>query len=317
MRSIELRGGTKMPALGLGTWKSAPGEVGAAVREALRIGYRHIDCAAIYGNEAEIGAALADAFSAGVVKREELWITSKLWCNAHATEDVIPALKKSLGALRLDYLDLYLVHWPIAVRRDAVGVKQASDFVPESELTLLDTWRGMEAAHTAGLARAIGVSNHSAKKLAALARDASVQPEVNQVELHPYLQQNALLTYCREHGIAVTGYSPLGSQDRPAGMHKSDEPILLEDPVIAELSAHHGASPAQMLIAWQLQQGLSVIPKSVNPARLRENFYAHQVELDPDELEAIAAINLDRRYVTGDFWAIPGGPHTLATLWDE
>ncbi|MEZ6014552.1 MAG: aldo/keto reductase [Planctomycetota bacterium] len=317
MRTLEIAGGGRMPALGLGTWKAAPGVVGEAVREALRIGYRHIDCAAIYGNEAEIGAALADALRAGEVTRDELWITSKLWCNAHAYDDVAPALRKTLADLGLARLDLYLVHWPIAVRRDLVSAKAPGDFIPDSEVTLLDTWRGMEDAVADGLTRAIGVSNFSVKKLRELAPSARLNPAVNQVELHPYLQQRELVAYCHANDMAVTGYSPLGSSDRPAGMKREGEPALLDDPVISEVAAHHGASPAQVLIAWQLHQGLSVIPKSTHPARLQENFEARELILDPDDLEEIAALDLHRRYVDGAFWALPGGPHTLANLWDE
>jgi alcohol dehydrogenase (NADP+) len=315
MQTLELRGGARMPALGLGTWKSAPGEVGAAVRAAIRIGYRHIDCAAIYGNEAEIGAAIAAAIAAGEVRREDLWLTSKLWCNAHAREDVVPALQRSLAALRVERLDLYLVHWPVAVRRDVVVARAVSDFVPESEVSLLDTWHGMEDTHAAGLTRAIGVSNYGVQRLTALARDARVQPEVVQVELHPYLQQRALVAYCQAQRIAVTGYSPLGSSDRPASMKAADEAPLIEDPVVAEVSAHHGASPAQVLIAWQLHLGLSVIPKSVSPARLAENFEAKDLVLDPDDLEQLAALDRGRRFIDGKFWVHPGGPHTAESIW--
>jgi alcohol dehydrogenase (NADP+) len=315
MQTLELRGGARMPALGLGTWKSAAGEVGAAVHEAIRIGYRHIDCAAVYGNEAEVGAAIAAAIAAGEVRRDELWLTSKLWCNAHARQDVVPALKKTLADLRLERLDLYLVHWPIAVRREVVVAQVVSDFVPESEVSLLDTWRGMEDAHAAGLTRAIGVSNYGVPRLTALARDARVQPEVVQIELHPYLQQRALVAYCQAQRIAVTGYSPLGSGDRPASMKATGEPSLLEDPIVSEVSAHHGASAAQVLIAWQLHLGLAVIPKSVNPARLAENFEAKDLVLDPDDLEQLAGLDLGRRYVDGKFWLLPGGPHTATSLW--
>lgn len=304
-----------MPALGLGTWKAQPGAVGEAVREALRIGYRHIDCASIYGNEAEIGAALAAALAAGEVRRDELWITSKLWCNAHARADVVPALRRTLADLQLEALDLYLVHWPVAVRRDVVVARAAADFVPESDVSQLDTWRGMEDARAAGLTRVIGLSNYGVERLRGLARGAAVMPEVLQIELHPYLQQRALVAHCAQAGIAITGYSPLGSADRPAGMRSADEPLLLEDPDVAEVAARHGASPAQVLIAWQLAQGWSVIPKSVDPRRLAENFAAQEIELDPDDMAQLAALDRGRRYVDGRFWVLPGGPHTMESLW--
>lgn len=306
-----------MPALGLGTWKAAPGEVGRAVREAIRIGYRHIDCASIYGNEAEIGEALSSAIDEGLVRREDLWITSKLWCNAHAREDVVPAARRSLEDLRLEALDLYLVHWPIGVRRDVVMARSASDFATGDDVALAETWRGMEEVAELGLARAIGVSNFSARKLRDVAASARRRPEVDQVEVHPYLQQRELLAACAAEGVAVTGYSPLGSPDRPAGMKRSDEVSLLEDPVIAEIAAQKGASPAQVLIAWQLHLGLSVIPKSVDPTRLRENLEAERLRLDESDLDEIRGLERGERYVTGSFWVLPGGPHTLASLWDE
>jgi alcohol dehydrogenase (NADP+) len=315
MRTLQLRGGARMPALGLGTWKSAPGEVGRAVREALRVGYRHIDCAAIYGNESEVGEALGDALDAGEVTRDELWVTSKLWCNAHAPADVEPALQRTLADLRLERLDLYLVHWPVAVRRGLVVARTAADFVPPSELSDHDTWSGMEAVLAQGLTRTIGVSNFGPRRLAELARHARVQPDVDQVELHPYLQQRELLAHCRSAGIAVTGYSPLGSLDRPAGMRAADEPVLLEDPVVCQVAGRHGASPAQVLIAWQLQQGLSVIPKSVRPERLRENFEAQHLELDADDLGELATLDAGRRLRRWPLLGAARGPvHTRRPL---
>lgn len=316
MNELEFRNGDRMPALGLGTWKSSPGEVGAAVLEALRIGYRHIDCAAIYGNEAEVGAALSEAFERGIVRREELWITSKLWCDRHARADVEPALRETLGALRLDHLDLYLVHWPVAVRRDAGGPDDPRFFVPLEEQPLLETWRGMEDVADRGLARHVGVSNYSARKLADHLGERR-PPEVDQVELHPYLQQPDLLGFTREHGIHLTAYSPLGSIDRPETMKADGEPVLLEDTALARIAARHDATVAQVLIAWALRRGTSVIPKSVNPARLAENLAAAELELDDDAMAEIAALDRGRRYVSGQFWEKPGSPYTVRELWDE
>ena len=315
-KTLELHGGDPMPALGLGTWKSAPGEVGAAVEEALRIGYRHLDCAAIYGNEAEIGEALARCFAKGLVSREELWVTSKLWNDRHATDDVVPALEQTLADLRLDHLDLYLIHWPVAQRRGVLGPEKADDLIGLDELPLAATWVGMEAALNAGLCRHIGVSNCSVAKLEGLLANARHKPEANQVELHPYLQQPELVTFCREHGVAVTAYSPLGSLDRPATMKQDDEPLLLEDPVIVEIAGRIGASPAQVLLAWQIERGVAVIPKSVHPGRLKENLDAAELSLAPDDMRAIEGLDRGRRYITGAFWAIEGSAYTLANLWD-
>lgn len=314
---ITFADGSTMPALGLGTWKSEPGEVGDAVREALALGYRHFDCAAIYGNEAEIGDALAEALGKGKVAREELWITSKLWNDRHATEDVLPALEETLKALRLSYLDLYLVHWPVALKKGVLLPEGPDDFVGLDDLPLAATWAGMEATVDAGLARHVGVSNFSAAKLAALCADARIQPEVDQVELHPYLAQPALVEACRERSIHVTAYSPLGSRDRPDTLKQADEPVLLEDPAVQAVAERHEATPAQVLIAWALARGTSVIPKSVNPGRLAENFAAQELELSADDVAALDALDRGRRYVSGDFWTPAGSPYTLAGLWDE
>lgn len=305
-----------MPALGLGTWKSEPGEVGAAVREAVRLGYRHFDCATIYGNQAEVGAALAECFSAGLVRREQLWITSKLWNDRHREPDVRPALERTLADLGLEYLDLYLIHWPVAQRKGVLGPESAADFLSLEEVPLAETWRGLEAAQEAGLCRHIGVSNFSVAKLSALAEGARVAPEMNQVELHPFLQQADLVAWCHAHDVAVTAYSPLGSPDRVASLRAPDEPDLLADPRVGAIAARHDASPAQVLLAWALARGTAVIPKSVNPARLAQNLAAAELVLTPAELLELAGLDLGRRFVSGEFWVLEGGPYTLANLWD-
>lgn len=316
METFEFANGDRMPALGLGTWKSEPGEVGAAVREALRIGYRHFDCAAIYGNQAEIGAALAGCMAAGLVQREELWITSKLWNDRHAEADVQPALEHTLGDLGLEYLDLYLIHWPVAHRRGVPGASSAADFLSLEERPLGETWLGMEAAREAQLCRHIGVSNFSLAKLTRLSESARLAPEMNQVELHPYLQQGELIAWCRANGVGVTGYSPLGSRDRTASLKAADEPDLLADPTLAEIAGRLNATPAQVLLAWALARGTAPIPKSIHAGRLAENFAAAELVLAPADLQRIAALDLDRRYVTGAFWVVEGGPYTLENLWD-
>lgn len=317
MRTVRFANGDCMPLLGLGTWKAAPGEVGAAVREAIRLGYRHIDCASVYANEPEVGAAIRAAIDAGEVRREELWITSKLWCNAHGRENVAPALRRTLADLQLEWLDLYLVHWPVPIKPGVAFPASAADLLPPESVPLTDTWAGMEAVLELGLTRHIGVSNVSSRKLQDLLASAHRRPEVNQVERHPLLQQPQLLADCAAAGVHVTAYSPLGSGDRPATLKRSDEPVLLENPVIGTIAAEHGCSPAQVLIAWQLQGGLSTLPKSVNPQRLRENLAAAELQLTPADLERIAGLEQHRRLVDGSFWLLEGGPWTLQRLWDE
>lgn len=313
MKTLQLREGGEMPALGLGTWKSKPGEVGEAVKTAIEAGYRHIDCAAVYQNEAEIGSAFAEIFAEGKIRREDLWITSKLWNNAHRKQEVRPALERTLQDLQLEYLDLYLIHWPVALQSGITFPKTAADFLPLAEAPYAETWNAMIPLKEEGLATHIGVSNMSIAKLDALIPETDFVPEVNQFEMHPFLPQDSLVAYCRQHGIIITAYSPLGSTDR-AG-RSMDEPSLLQNEVIEAIARKHDASPAQVLIAWHLKLGNSVIPKSVNPSRIRENLEAEKLILDDNDQHEIDRIYTRFRFVTGNIWEQPEtGYHNI---WDE
>ncbi|MCP9834229.1 aldo/keto reductase [Cyanobium sp. Aljojuca 7A6] len=299
-----------MPMLGLGTWNAPPGEVGAAVTAAIKLGYRHIDCAAIYGNEAEIGEAVAGAIRSGLVRREDLWITSKLWNNAHAPEDVAPALQRTLADLQLEQLDLYLIHWPVAFRPGVLMPESAEDLVSLETLPIAATWAAMEVAVDGGLCRHIGVSNFGMATLYSLLGQARIRPAMNQVELHPYLQQKGLFAFCEAHGVHLTGYSPLGTPGFASG-----QPVLLEDPTITAIATQRGLTPAQVVLRWALQRGTAVIPKSVSPARLAENLAAAEGELAPEDMEAIAGLDRSHRFIDGSFWVKEGGPYTLENVW--
>ena len=304
-----------MPVFGLGTWKSPKGEVSKAVTEALRVGYTHVDAAWIYQNEQEVGEGIREAMKAGAIARDSLFVTSKLWNSFHQPEAVEKGCKESLSALGLDYLDLYLMHWPIAFKPEKSQHNSAEDFYSLDELPLSKTFEAMVELREKGLVKSVGVSNFSISKIEKVIAETGIVPAINQVEMHPYNPQNELLNYCHEKGIHVTAYSPLGSSDRPTSMKAKDEPPLLENEDVKAIAAKEALSPAQLLIAWALDRGTIAIPKSTNAKRIAENLAAVEHSLSSEARTALDNIDIQYRYVSVSDWYIPGVTYEGADFW--
>lgn len=316
MLSINYRNGDKMPIIGLGTWKSEPGELYSAVRESIRLGYRHFDCAAQYDNEVEVGKALHDSMKNDEIKREDIWVTSKLPNNGHLREDVLPSLSKTLTDLKLDYLNLYLIHWPVAYKPEINWPEKSGDYLSLEEAPLLETWAGMIECRKLGLVKHIGVSNFSINKLQKLIISSDFIPEVNQIERHPYLSQLKLVEFCKSNNINIIAYSPLGSGDRPKELKSKNESVLLENPIVKTIAKKYRCSPAQILISWSLKNSIAVIPKSTNSKRLKDNFDSVDINISDNDMERLSTLNIDFRYVHGKYFIGNGSPYTLENIWD-
>ncbi|KAE8008623.1 hypothetical protein FH972_005118 [Carpinus fangiana] len=301
--AITLNSGFKMPVVGLGVWRVEGGEMRDLIINAIKIGYRHFDCAADYKNEAEVGEVLAEAFQTGLVKREDLFITTKA-NHGH----VVEACKDSLKKLRLDYLDLYLIHFPVATKHTGVGNTGSAldaDGVLDIDTTisLETTWHAMEDLVSMGLVRSIGISNYDIF----LTRDclvySKVKPAVNQIETHPYFQRDSLVKFCQKHGISVTAHTPLGGA---AANHEWFGTVsCLGDPALKGLATKYKRTVAQIVLRWGIQRDTAVIPKTAKPGRLEENFQVFDFELSKEDMDLIKS--LDRKYRTNQpakFWGI-------------
>lgn len=300
-KTIKLNSGYDMPTLGLGTWKSEPNKVGEAVKYAvLEAGYKHIDGAMIYRNEPEIGKVYKEIFQ--TVKREEIFITSKLWNTDHDPKNVEAACRQTLKDLQLDCLDLYLMHWGVAFEHGGELEPMKEGRAVTEHISIRETWEAMEKLVSLGLVKSIGVANFTTMMLHDLLTYATITPAMNQIELHPYNSQQSLVDYCHGQGIAVTAYSPTGRM----GVDISKVARLHEDPIVEKIAAKHAKSVPQILINWAIERGTIVIPKSVTPARIKENIDVFDFQLDKSDMAELNSLDKRLRYVDpSDWWGIP------------
>lgn len=318
---ITLNNGLKIPAIGLGTFGSDnynAQQIAQAVDFAIRNGYRHIDCASVYMNEAEIGCAISGLIKEGVVNRDELWITSKVWNDAHGEGQVIESCKKSLHNLKLDYLDLYLVHWPFPNYHapGCDGDARNPDSKPYIHEDYMVAWKQMEQLVEMGLVKAIGTSNTTIPKMELLLRDASIKPVVNEMEIHPHFQQSELFNYLVSKNIQPIGYSPIGSPRRPERDRSANDTVDIEDPVIIKIAERLKIHPAEVCIKWAIQRGEVVIPFSVTPSKIISNLNAATGEpLTAEEMEEIADIDKNCRLIKGQVFLWEGAKG-WEDLWD-
>lgn len=296
-KSYTLSDDNIIPSIGLGTWQSAPNTVGKAVEYALmEAGYNHLDCASIYGNEKEIGKSLEKVFAKR--KREDIFITSKLWNTDHDPVDVETACRKTLSDLHLEYLDLYLIHWGVAFQHGKDMEPIRNGVVVRENISIRETWKAMEKLIELSLVKSIGVANFNTTMIIDLLTYAKIHPVMNQIEVHPYNSQQELLAFCKQNNIVVTAYSPLARK----GSKGVTGPGLFDEPIIKEISTRYKRPISQILLNWAVSRGTVAIPKSITPERIKENMQIYDFELSVEDLAQIDSLNQNLRLVDPVIW---------------
>ncbi|XP_064602988.1 aldo-keto reductase family 1 member C1-like isoform X1 [Liolophura sinensis] len=307
--NLRLHNGVEMPLVGFGTFQGSyecdQNVVVKATKEAIDAGYRHIDTAQVYNTETGVGQAIREKIDEGKVTRAELFVTTKLWSHAHRRCDVIPALKKSLQTMGLDYVDLFLVHWPVALKasldiffpRDENGELIFAD----KDIDYVETWQGMEDALEAGLTRAIGISNFNERQIARVLKNCKVKPMNQQIESNPYFNNNQLIQFCQSHGITVTAFSPLGKPGR-TWQNNPDDPYVATDKVLISIGEKYGKTPQQIALKFQVQRGVAIIPKSNTPSRIRGNRELFDFTLTEEEMKQIEGLDRNFRILWINFF---------------
>jgi diketogulonate reductase-like aldo/keto reductase len=296
-KRVDLNNGKSMPGIGIGSFdgfKHTPEmleQFKEATYNALKTGYRLVDCADVYNNEESVGDGIQKFLKEGNVSRGDLFVTSKVFIYNHARDNVRAAVRRSLDRLKLDYLDLYLIHWPAAMKKSPEGVDSPAG------IPLADTWKYLEEMVDEGLLRSIGVSNCESRHLNEILTSCRIKPVINQVECHPFLNQEKLLSFCQQHGIVLEAYSPLCK----SGANYPSKVDLLNNEVMLRIAKKHNFTVAQVALKWQVQRGVVVIPKSVTPSRVLENISLANLVLDKQDMDDIRALNIGYRLVNPPF----------------
>ncbi|XP_054153871.1 1,5-anhydro-D-fructose reductase-like [Oppia nitens] len=294
--TVKFNNGVEVPVIGLGTWQAPrDGSLYRSVRTAIECGYRHFDCALVYRNEEETGRAINDAIKDGLVTREELFIVSKVWITYLKRDRVMDCVKKILEKFQTPYLDLALIHWPMCFAQvdDTLFPTDADGKIIGGDVDYIEAYQGLEDCVKAGLVRSIGISNFTSAQVDRLVKAVTIVPVTNQVEAHPYLNQNKLRKFCEERGITLTAYSPLGNPGS-VDSNPPDRGCLLKDPVILRLAQKYGKNAGQILLKFQTDRNIIVVPKSVNPDRIKSNIQIFDFKLTDEELQELES--LDRNY---------------------